>query len=129
MNKLIIYLFLLSSILMSCNNVVRANSTSTDEKSIVEDYNLTESENYNDLTTCEDAKQLAVKDIEDGQLKYIFGSYGSQQELPKNLERLYGIEIIKVKGSRGKVNGCYNDIMYKEIQRKFGTDAFNKAME
>lgn len=129
MNKPIIYLFVLSFQLMSCNNVIRANSSNTDEKSIVEDYNLTESENYNDLTTCEDAKQLALNDIENGQLKYIFGSYGSQQELPKNLERLYGIELINVKGARGKVNGCYNDIMYKEIQRKFGKDAFNMAME
>ena len=43
--------------------------------------------------------------------------------------KLYGIEIIKVKGVLGIPNDCYNDVMYKQIQQKFGNDAFNKAME
>lgn len=129
MNKTILCLLLLSTLLMSCNNVIRANNTDSDRKGVIEDYDLSESENYNGLATCEDAQILALKDIEEGQLKYIFGSYGSQQELPENLEKLYGIEIINIKGARGKVNGWYNDIMYKEIQRKFVNDAFNKAME
>ena len=42
---------------------------------------------------------------------------------------MYGIEIITVQGILGKVNHCYNTKMYKEIQRKFGEDAFNRAME
>ena len=45
------------------------------------------------------------------------------------LEELYSIEVIRLQGIIALPNRCYNDIMYKEIQRKFGQDAFNKAME
>lgn len=90
---------------------------------------LTESENYNGIKTCEEGKALAEKELKEGKIKYIFSGFGSRQELPKNLKKLYGIEIIKVKGVLGIPNDCYNDVMYKQIQQKFGNDAFKKAME
>jgi hypothetical protein len=127
-NKIIGFIFI-SIICFSCNNVVRVNDQNNDEKQIIRQSDLEESENYYGIETCEDGEELAMKDIENGNIKYIFSSFGSRQDLPKNLESLYGIEIINVSGVLGKPNKCYNDIMYREIQRKFGKDAFNKAME
>ena len=57
---------------------------------------------------------------------------GSISEALKGLQKeegTNGIEIIKVDGVLGIPNKCYNDLMYKKIQEKFGKDAFNKAME
>ena len=65
-------------------------------------------------------------EIEKGKLKYIFGSFGSKQELPKNIEENYDIEIIKINGLLSTPNRCYNNIMYKEIQKRYGQDAFSK---
>ena len=82
--------------------------------------------NYNNIETCEEGKDLATKEIEKGKLKYIFGSFGSKQELPKNIEENYDIEIIKINGLLSTPNRCYNNIMYKEIQKRYGQDAFSK---
>ena len=112
-----------------CNNVTRVNDKEQENTKIIKESDLIESGNYNGIKTCEEAEKLAKKEINEGKLKYIFSGFGSRQELPKNLEKLYRIEIIKVDGVLGIPNKCYNDIMYKKIQEKFGDDAFNKAME
>jgi len=114
---------------VGCNNVVRVNNKEADNNRIIKESDVTESENYNGIKTCEEGEILAKKDINEGKIKYIFSAFGSRQELPKNLEKLYGIEIIKADGVLGLPNKCYNDLMYKEIQKKFGKDAFNKAIE
>jgi len=127
MKKRIIGMLFLSITFVGCNNVVRVNNK--ENTKIIKESDLTESENYNGIKTCEEGQELAKKEINEGKIKYIFSGFGSRQELPKNLEKLYGIEIIKVDGVLGIPNKCYNDLMYKEIQEKFGQDAFNKAME
>ena len=127
MKKRIIGILFLSITFVSCNNVVRVNNK--ENAKIIKESDLTESENYNGIKTCEEGQKLAKKEINEGKVKYIFSGFGSRQELPKNLEKLYGIEIIKVDGALGIPNKCYNDLMYKVIQEKFGQDAFNKAME
>lgn len=127
MKKRIIGLLFLSITFVCCNNVVRVNDK--EKTKTIKESDLTESENYNGIKTCEEGQELAKKEINDGKIKYIFSGFGSRQELPKNLQKLYGIEIIKVNGVLGIPNKCYNDLMYKKIQEKFGQDAFNKAME
>ena len=130
MKKRIIGIILFLSIsFVGCNNVVRVNNTEKENTKIIKESDLTESENYNGIITCEEGEELAKKEINDGKIKYIFSGFGSRQKLPKNLEKLYGIEFIKVDGVLGIPNKCYNDLMYKKIQEKFGKDAFNKAME
>jgi hypothetical protein len=129
MQKLIIGILFLSTTLIGCNNVVRVNDKEKENSKIIKESDLAESENYNGIKTCEEGQKLAEKQINAGNIKYIFSEFGSRQELPKNLEKLYGIEIIKVSGVLGTPNKCYNDVMYKEIQERFGKDAFNKAME
>ncbi len=129
MKKSIFGVFLLSIIFISCNNVVRVNDTKNENMRTIKKSDLGESENYNDINTCEEGQELAKKEINEGKIKYIFSSFGSRQQLPKNLEKRYGVEIVKVKGVLGIPNNCYNDLMYKEIQKKFGKDAFNKVME
>lgn len=122
-------IFLLSIVYISCNNVVRVNKNEQESSKIIRESDLTKPENYKETKTCEEGKDLAKKEINAGKIKYIFSEFGNRQELPKNLEKLYGIEIIKVSGVLGIPNKCYNDVMYKEIQERFGKDAFNKAME
>jgi len=130
MNKRIIGILLFLSItFVGCNNVVRVNNKEKENTKIIQESDLTESENYNVITTCEEGEKLAKKEISEGKIKYMFSGLGITQKLPKNLEKLYGIEIIKVGGVLGIPNKCYNDLMYREIQEKFGKDAFNKAME
>jgi hypothetical protein len=167
MKKGIIGILFLSIFFVGCNNVGRVNNKEKENTKIIKESDLTESENYNgiktceegqelvkkeinegkentkiikesDLTeseiyngikTCEEGQELAKKEINEGKIKYIFSGFGSKQEFPNNLEKLYGIEIIKVEGVLGIPNKCYNDLMYKAIQEKFGKDAFNKAME
>jgi hypothetical protein len=130
MNKRIIGILLFLSItFVGCNNVVKVNNKEKENTKITQESDLTESENYNGITTCEEAEELAKKEISEGKIKYMFNGFGSTQKLPKNLEKLYGIEIIKVGGVLGIPNKCYNDLMYREIQEKFGKDAFSKAME
>lgn len=129
MNKKNIQIFLLSITFISCNNVIRVNNKETENTRIIKESDLTEPENYKGIKTCEEGKELAKKEIKNGKIKYIFAGYGSRQELPKNLEMLYDIEIINVGGVLGLPNDCYNDVMYKEIQSKYGNDAFNRAME
>lgn len=114
---------------VGCNNVVRVNEKENQNTKIIKESDLTKSENYNGIKTCEDGHELAKKEINEGTIKYIFSGFGSRQELPKNLEKLYGIEIIEVGGVLGIPNKCYNDLMYIKIREKFGKDAFNKAME
>jgi hypothetical protein len=127
-NKNFLGLALFSMFLLGCNNGVGVKNTGDDDK-IIKDSDLSEPENYNGIKTCEDGQELALKDLEEGKIKYIFSGFGSRQELPENLKKNYGIEIIKVNGVLGIPNNCYNAIMYQEIQKKFGNDAFNKAME
>jgi hypothetical protein len=130
MNKIIIGLLLFLSITFAgCNNVVKVNNEEKENTKIIQESDLTESENYNEITTCEEGEELAKKEISEGKIKYMFSGLGSSHKLPKNLEKLYGIEIIKVGGVLGIPNKCYNDLMYTEIQEKFGKDAFNRAME
>jgi hypothetical protein len=129
MKKTVFCLSFLLLIFSSCNNVVRVNKTVNNENETIKESDLTESENYKGIKTCEEGQELAQKELKEGKLKYIFSSYGSRQNLPKKLESLYSIEIINTQGVLGIANSCYNDIMYKEIQRRFGKDAFNKAIE
>jgi hypothetical protein len=130
MNKRIIGILLFLSItFVGCNNVDRVNNKEKESTKIIQESDLTESENYNGITTCEEGEELAKKEISEGKIKYMFSGFGSTEKLPKNLEKLYGIEIIKVGAVLGIPNKCYNDLMYREIQEKFGKDAFNKAME
>ncbi|WP_025744135.1 hypothetical protein [Aquimarina pacifica] len=111
---------------IGCNNVVRVESHKNTD---IRDSDLTEPTNYNRIKNCEEGQELAKKELREGKIKYIFGGFGNRQNLPKKLKELYEIEIITVEGVLGIPNKCYNDIMYAEIQKKFGKDAFNKAME
>ena len=129
MKKIIFILSVVAVTIIGCNNVVRVNDNEKESTTTILESDLAEAQNHNDISSCEEGEALAKKDLEDGKIKYIFGSFGSRQDLPKNLERLYDIEIINVEGVLGIPNKCYNDIMYKAIQSKFGKDAFNKAME
>jgi hypothetical protein len=147
MKKRIIEILFLSVFFVGCNNVVQVNNEENDNTKIIKESDLTESENDNGIKTyeegqelakkeiiegiktCEEGQELAKKEINEGRIKYIFSGLGSSQELPNNLEKLYGIEIIKVEGVLGTPNKCYNDLMYRAIQEKFGKDAFSKAME
>lgn len=85
--------------------------------------------NFEGIQTCEEGREKARNDIENGKVRQIFGSLGSRQPLAKNLKIKYNIEIIEVEGVVGIPNECYNQIMYEEIQRRYGKDAFNKAYE
>ncbi len=78
------------------------------------------------MQTCEEGENRATEDIKQGKLRYIFGGFGSRQPLAENLKE-YGIEVIKIEGIIGLPNRCYNDIMYLELQKRFGQDVFNKA--
>ncbi len=128
MNKKFIGLLIVFSIiLIGCNNVIRVNEKN--EIINIKETDLKQSENYKGINNCEEGYNLAEKEIQGGKLKYIFGSVGGRQELPNKLEKQYGIEIIKLEGIIALPNRCYNDIMYKEIQRRFGKDAFNKVLE
>lgn len=125
----IIGILFLAITFVGCNNVVRVNDKENENTKIIKESDINESKNYSGIKTCEEGQELAKKEINEGKIKYIFSGFGSRQELPKNLEKLYGIEIIKVDGVLGIPNKCYNDLMYIKIQEKFGKDAFNKAME
>lgn len=113
-------------ILVGCNNVVRVDEQ---EEYIFTDADLNSPENYKGIETCEEGKELARNELDDGELKYIFGSYGSKTKLAKKLQELYRVEIIETDGLLGIPNHCYNDVMYKEIQKRYGQDAFTKALE
>lgn len=82
--------------------------------------------NFQNLKTCEEARAKAEEDIKSGKLRYIFGSFGSRQPLAEKLKDKYEIEIIELEGVLGIPNECYNQVMYKEIQRKYGADVFTK---
>ncbi len=127
--KIIRLLFVISIMSISCNNVTRVNQKHNNEKIVIEETDLKESDNYKGIKSCQEGYDLAKKEIKIGKIKYIFGSIGSRQELPNRLEELYSIEIIRLQGIITRSNRCYNDVMYKEIQRKYGNDAFNKAMK
>jgi hypothetical protein len=128
MKKRIIGILFLSILFVGCTNVIRENNKEKVDLKTIKASDLTEPENYKGIKTCNEGEELAKKEIKAGKIKYIFGGFGSRQELPINLQKLYGIEIIKVDGVLGIPNKCYNDLMYKKIQEKFGKDAFNKAL-
>lgn len=113
--------------LLSCNNVVRVDDTQ--KTTTLKESDLEKGTTYQGVETCEEGTTLAQKDLAAGRLKYIFAGFGSRQPLAKNLHEMYGIEIIAMEGILEKPNRCYNDVMYVEIQKQFGQDAFNKAME
>ena len=98
--------------LISCDNVIRLEDEENEDTKIINATDLTESENYKGIETCEEGKELAKKELSEGKLRYIFGGFGSKQEFATNLEILYGIEIIRVGGVLGMPNNCYNLIMY-----------------
>lgn len=112
---------------MSCDNVIRVKDAQ--EKVNLEELDLERGTLYQDIKTCEEGEALAKKDMEAGNIKYIFGGFGSRQPLADNLNEMYGIEVIRMDGILEMPNRCYNDLMYIEIQKRFGKDAFNKAME
>lgn len=112
---------------LSCENVIRVEDSK--EKVTLKESDLNKGTLYQGIQTCEEGEILAKKDLEVGKIKYIFGGFGSRQHLAENLEKMYGIEVIRLEGIIEKPNRCYNDVMYIEIQRKFGLDAFNKASE
>ena len=112
---------------LSCDNVIGVKDAQ--EKLSLEESDLERGTLYQDIRTCEEGEALAKKDLEAGNIRYIFGGFGSRQLLAENLHAMYGIEVIRLEGVLEKPNRCYNDLMYIEIQRKFGRDAFNKAME
>jgi len=89
------------------------------------DSDLGAATNFEGIQTCEEGELKAMADLESGKLRYIFGGFGSRQPLAENLQKL-GIEVIKTQGVVGLPNNCYNDIMYKEIQKRFGQDVFNR---
>lgn len=99
-----------------------------DKQIEIKESNSTEPTNYSEITTCEEGKNKAYEDIEKGKLCYIFGGFGSRQELAKNLEENYDIDVIRLEGVLGLPNSCYNDVMYEEIKKRYGNDIFNKAM-
>ncbi len=113
-------------IVTGCNNIVRVESH---KNTNLRDSDLTEPTNYDGIESCEEGRELAKKELREGKIKYIFGGFGSRQKFPKRLSELYDIKIITVEGLLGTPNHCYNKVMYKEIQKRFGKDAFNKAME
>lgn len=86
---------------------------------------LGEATNFEGIETCDEGAEMALADLEEGKLRYIFGGLGSRQALAESLKKL-GVEVIKTQGVVGLPNNCYNDIMYKEIQRRFGQDVFNR---
>ena len=108
---LLIVVLLLS---IGCNNVERVNNS---KKAQIEESDLTESNNYGGISSCDEGKELAEKELKEGKLKYIFGGFGSRQNLPKKLKELYDVEIVEVSGVLGIPNKCYNDVMYAEIQK------------
>ncbi len=115
--------FLLLSILMissSCNNV--------DDRSIRES-DVSKEANYSGIETCDEGRELAKKELSEGNLRYIFGGWGGRQEFASNLESMYNVEVIRLEGTIGIPITCYNQIMEKEIKKRFGEDAFTKAME
>ena len=81
--------------------------------------------NFEGIQTCDEGKEKARTDLENGELRYMFGGFGSRQPLAENLKK-YGVEVIKLNGLVGVPNECYNQIMYEEIQKRFGEDIFNR---
>lgn len=125
--RFLLVVLVLGGILMSCDNVIRVKDTQ--EKVGLKESDLRKGTLYRGIETCEEGEALAKKDLAAGKINYIFGGFGSGQTLAKNLEKMYGIEVIRLEGIIEKPNRCYNDIMYLEIQKKFGQDAFNRASE
>lgn len=80
------------------------------------------------FNNCEEAKEKAKLDLQNGKLIYFFGSFGVQQPLAKKLKQFKEIEVIEVEGVLGSYD-CYNNITYKRLQEKFGNDFFNKLIE
>ncbi|MCK4664134.1 MAG: hypothetical protein KAT68_14800 [Bacteroidales bacterium] len=103
--------------------------SSNNKVNVIYESDLKEATNFEEIETCEEGRIKAEKDIKNGKLRYIFGSYGSRQPLARNLKKDYDIEIIEVDGVIGMPNECYNQVMYKEIQKRYGQDVFTKAFE
>lgn len=82
--------------------------------------------NYKNISTCEEGKKQAQKDIANDELRYIFGGFGSRSKLAKNLKRKKDIDVIHFEGLLGFPNSCYNDMMQKEIKKQYGNDIFTK---
>jgi hypothetical protein len=98
------------------------------DSSTIRESDLIAATNFEKISTCEEGRSKAETDIKNGKLKYLFGSFGGRQPLAKNLKENYDIEVIILDGVLGIPNECYNQVMYKEIQRKYGQDIFNKEM-
>ena len=99
--------------------------SSEDDQKSIKNSDLEPATNFEGIQSCEEGEEKAQSDLKEGKLRYIFGGFGSRQALAKNLEK-YGIEVIKLNGVVGIPNDCYNRIMYKEIQKRFGNDIFNR---
>jgi hypothetical protein len=84
--------------------------------------------NIENISTCEEGRSKAEADLKIGKLRYLFGSFGARQPLAKNLKENYDIEVIVLDGALGVPNECYNQVMYKAIQEKYGQNIFNKEM-
>jgi hypothetical protein len=98
------------------------------DNSVLRESDLTGSTNFENISTCEEGRSKAETDLKSGKLRCLFGSFGGRQPLAKNLKENYDIEIIILDGVLGVPNECYNQVMYKEIQKKYGQDVFNKEM-
>jgi hypothetical protein len=98
------------------------------DTSTIRESDLTAPTNFENISTCEEGRSTAETDIKNGKLKYLFGSFGGRQPLAKNLKENYDIEVIVLDGVLGVPKQCYNQVMYKEIQRKYGEDIFNREM-
>ena len=126
MRSITILFSILTLLFVSCDNVVHVDEKKTIN---IDAEVLSGSENYKGIENCEEARELARKDLEAGELRYIFGSIGTQLGNADKLEEMYDIEVIRTEGVLGLPNTCYNQVMRKEIQRKYGQDAFNRALE
>jgi hypothetical protein len=101
------------------------NLSSSSYKNTILDSDIESSPNFDGIQTCDEGREKARIDVENGELRYMFGGFGSRKPLAENLKK-YGVEVIKLNGLVGMPNECYNQIMYKEIQKRFGADIFNR---
>jgi len=125
--KSLTLLFSIATILfVSCDNVVYVDEKKTFE---LDEEDLSGTKDYKEIENCEEGRELARKDIEAGELRYIFGTVGTQLGNADKLEEMFNIEVIRMEGIFGVPTSCYNQVMYEEIQRKYGQDAFNRALE
>ena len=102
--------------------------SNSDSQSIREN-DLKDASNFEDIKTCEEGTIKAKEDLEKGIYRRIVGSYASRQGYVKVLSEEYNIDIIEVDGVLGIPNSCYNDVMHKALQEKYGPLYLNKIME